>query len=125
MNGATGYFAVTLDIGIFLVAASLVLGFFRLARGPSFSDRVIALDMMTISIVAFCALFAIRTGASAYFDIAAVLALIGFLATVAFARFAERGLHRRGDMGTYPTGMIGQVAARKGAEDGAPQEGET
>ena len=73
-----------------LVMASLVLGFIRLAKGPSFSDRVVALDMMTVSIVAFCALFAIRSGATAFLDVAVVLALIGFLATVALARFAEQ-----------------------------------
>lgn len=78
-----------------LVMASLVLGFIRLAKGPSFSDRVVALDMMTVSIVAFCALFAIRSGATAFLDVAVVLALIGFLATVALARFAERSMLRQ------------------------------
>ena len=64
-------------------------------------DRVVALDMMTILIVAFCALYSILTGVEAFLDVALVLALIGFLATVAFARYAERRVERA-DEGTDP-----------------------
>ncbi|MEL6649148.1 MAG: cation:proton antiporter [Pseudomonadota bacterium] len=76
---------------------SLVLGFYRLVRGPSLPDRVVALDMMTVLIIVFCGLFAIATDERAFLDVAIVLALIGFLATVALARFAERRLARRDD----------------------------
>ena len=86
-----------LEAGFFMVMASIVLGFVRLAKGPTLADRVVALDMMTVSIVAFCALFAIRAGTPVFLDVAVVLALIGFLATVALARFAERRLERSED----------------------------
>lgn len=89
-----GFLSLCLSIGFGLILLSLVVAFVRLVKGPSFSDRVVALDMMSISIVAFCALYAIKTEVSSFLDIAAVVALIGFLATVALARFAERGLHR-------------------------------
>lgn len=89
-----GFLTLCLNIGYLLIMASLVLAFIRLARGPSFSDRVVALDMMSVSLVAFCALYAVKTGVSSFLDIAIVVALIGFLATVALARFAERGIHR-------------------------------
>lgn len=88
------FLAICLNIGFGLIMLSLILAFVRLAKGPSFSDRVVALDMMSVSIVAFCALYAIKTGVSSFVDIAIVVALIGFLATVALARFAERGIHR-------------------------------
>ncbi|MEV8465945.1 cation:proton antiporter [Fluviibacterium sp. DFM31] len=90
------------EAGFTLVMVSLVLGFIRLFKGPSFSDRVVALDMMTVSIVAFCALFAIRSEASAFLDVALVLALIGFLATVALARFAERSMLRQSSQPVPP-----------------------
>ncbi|MDF2230936.1 cation:proton antiporter [Albimonas sp. CAU 1670] len=78
-------------IGAFaLVVAALVLGFARLVRGPSLPDRVVALDMMTVALVAFCALGAIFFDVSAFLDVAVVLALVGFLATVALSRYAER-----------------------------------
>ena len=91
------FLALSLDIGFVMLAASLVLGFYRLVKGPSLPDRVVALDMMTILIVVFCGLFAISTDERAFLDVAIVLALIGFLATVALARFAERRLARRDD----------------------------
>jgi multicomponent Na+:H+ antiporter subunit F len=79
-----------------MVMLSVALGFVRLARGPTLADRVVALDMMTVIIVAFCGLYAISSGVAAFLDVGIVLALVGFLATVALARFAERGRERFG-----------------------------
>lgn len=93
---------VAVDISFGFIMLSILLSFVRLIRGPSLADRVVALDMMTVSIVAFAALFAIRTDDPVFLDIALVLALIGFLTTVALARFAERQLesmNREQDVG--------------------------
>lgn len=90
----TTYLPIALEIGFVLVVLSIVMAFIRLAIGPSLPDRVVALDMMTIAIVAFCGLAAIRYDAPAFLDVAIVLALVGFLATVALARFAERNAER-------------------------------
>ncbi|MDP5084385.1 MAG: monovalent cation/H+ antiporter complex subunit F [Yoonia sp.] len=83
-----------LDLSIYasavMVLLSLAIGFIRLARGPSLADRVVALDMMTVTLIAVCGLTAVATGVFALLDVALVLALVGFLATVALARFAER-----------------------------------
>ncbi|MCR9087136.1 MAG: cation:proton antiporter [Rhodobacteraceae bacterium] len=83
---------MAVDVSFALIILSILLSFVRLIRGPSLADRVVALDMMTVSIVAFAALFAIRTDDPVFLDIALVLALIGFLTTVALARYAERRL---------------------------------
>ena len=82
------------DAGFVMVVAAVVLAFVRLVRGPTLADRVVALDMMTVLIVAFCGLFAITSGEEAFLDVAIVLALVGFLATVALARYAERQMAR-------------------------------
>ncbi len=79
-----------IDIAFLLLVAAMILGFLRLALGPSLPDRVVALDLITILAVAISALFAIVSGESAFLDVAIALALVAFLATVAFARFAER-----------------------------------
>lgn len=105
-----GFLDICTTIGMALVLLSVLFAFARIARGPSFSDRVVALDMMSVSIVAFCGLFAIRTGISAFLDVGIVMALIGFLATVALARFAERGLHRRQEQPKGPDEMIDPLA---------------
>jgi len=73
-----------------MVMLSLAVAFVRLARGPTLADRVVALDMMTVSIIAVCGVAAVTTGVYALLDVALVLALVGFLATVALARYAER-----------------------------------
>ncbi len=79
-----------IDIAFLLLVAAMVLAFLRLALGPSLPDRVVALDLITVLAVAFSALFAIVSGEPAFLDVAIALALVAFLATVAFARFAER-----------------------------------
>ncbi len=82
-----GYVAVLIAVGFAL---------WRLAAGPSLPDRVVALDMMTVAIVAYCGIAAIDTADATFLDVGLVLALVGFLATVALARFAERQALRRG-----------------------------
>lgn len=82
--------AWAVEIGFALIMLSVLLAFLRLAKGPSLPDRVVALDLMTILAVAFSALFAIAADEPAFLDVAIALALVAFLATIAFARFAER-----------------------------------
>ena len=79
-----------IDASFVLLVIGLIFSFLRLVKGPTQSDRVVALDMMTIMIVAFCGLFSMLTGETVFIDIAVVLALVGFLTTLALARFAER-----------------------------------
>ncbi|SEO12176.1 multisubunit sodium/proton antiporter, MrpF subunit [Paracoccus alcaliphilus] len=85
-----------LTIGLVLIALAIAVGFVRLWRGPTLSDRVVALDMMTAAIIAFCGLFAVRAQIEAYLDIAVALALVSFVSVVSLARYAER-LARRSD----------------------------
>lgn len=86
-----------IDISFILVMLGVVAGFIRLVKGPSLPDRIVALDMMTVLIVSFCGLYAIQSGETAFVDVAIVLALIGFLATVALARFVDRSQRRSDD----------------------------
>ena len=80
----------SLDVSFVLVMLGVAFAFIRLIRGPSLPDRVVALDMMTVLIVSFCGLYAMLSEDGAFVDVAIVLALVGFLATVALARFVER-----------------------------------
>lgn len=94
------FLAACVDAGLLLLVVAAALAVLRLVRGPSLPDRVVALDFLAVALVSFCGLLALRTGVRALLDVALVLALVGFLATVAFARFAERsGEHgnREGD----------------------------
>ena len=82
--------AIAIDISSGLVVLGVAFAFVRLILGPSLPDRVVALDMMTVLIVSFCGLSALRAEDTAFVDVALVLALVGFLATVALARYVER-----------------------------------
>lgn len=88
---------LSLEVSFWMVILALVFAFIRLAKGPTLPDRVVALDMITVLIVAFCGLFAVLSGVSAFLDVALIVALIGFLTTVALARFAERSRLRAAD----------------------------
>lgn len=82
----------------FLILSAMALAFIRLVRGPSLPDRVVALDLITVLAVSFTALVALAFGERAFLDVALALALVAFLATVAFARYAEQS--RRDDDST-------------------------
>lgn len=84
------FLSLSVEITIGMVVVSVALAFFRLFRGPSLPDRVVALDMMTVAIVAFCGGAAVLYDQVAFLDVGLVLALVGFLATAALARYAER-----------------------------------
>ena len=73
-----------------LVILGMALGFVRMVLGPTLPDRVVGLDMLTVLMVAFAAAYAIAVEKTAFLDVAIVLALVGFLGTVAFARYADR-----------------------------------
>jgi multicomponent Na+:H+ antiporter subunit F len=77
-------------VSFVLIALSLGIAFVRMVLGPTMADRVVALDMMTTLIIAVCGVVAVQTSATAFLDVAIVLALVGFLATVALARYKER-----------------------------------
>lgn len=75
--------------GFAMAGLAFLLVLVRLLRGPSLPDRVVALDMIAYLAVGIIALWTLASGIPAYLDAALVLALIAFLATVAFARFME------------------------------------
>ncbi|ROU03725.1 monovalent cation/H+ antiporter complex subunit F [Histidinibacterium lentulum] len=84
------FLSLSVELTLGMVIISVALAFFRLFRGPSLPDRVVALDMMTVAIVAFCGAAAVLYEQVAFLDVGLVLALVGFLATAALARYAER-----------------------------------
>jgi multicomponent Na+:H+ antiporter subunit F len=77
--------ALTAALGVLSLA--LLLTVVRVVIGPTLPDRVIALDMLVAIAIGFIAVLGIRTGQALFADIAIALGLVGFLATVAFARF--------------------------------------
>ncbi|HRN89435.1 monovalent cation/H+ antiporter complex subunit F [Hyphomicrobium sp.] len=93
MSGAAALEIAAMVAGVLLVAAAICAAV-RIVRGPSTPDRVVALDMLSLIGVAVAGLAVIVSGSTAFVDIALGVALVGFLAVVAFAGFIERGAIR-------------------------------
>ena len=89
MSGS-GLLAYAVDIAFILVFIGVALAFARLMVGPTMADRIVALDLVTVQAVAFMGLLCMATGEAAFLDVAIAIALVGFLGTVAFARYVER-----------------------------------
>jgi len=73
------------------VGLALILNLWRLVYGPDPTDRVLAIDTMTINAIALIILFGIMEGSATYFEAALLLAMVGFVGTVAFCKFLLRG----------------------------------
>lgn len=74
-------------IYVLLLAAGMCL--FRISRGPTAADRIVAVDIFGILIVGFCAILTISTGRSWYIDIGIAWALQSFISTLALAKYLE------------------------------------
>lgn len=64
---------------------------YRVVFAPGLSDRVLALDTMAINMIALITLFGIHEGTAMYFEATMLFAMVGFVSTVAFAKFVLRG----------------------------------
>lgn len=90
---ASAFVDLSSMIALVLLSISLLVSIVRIVIGPTLPDRVLALDLMTVVAMGFIGAIAVRTGLMLYLDIAIALALLGFLATVALARYIlRRGL---------------------------------
>jgi multicomponent Na+:H+ antiporter subunit F len=77
---------------------SIFLALVRLIRGPAAADRIVALDLISILIVAFTATYSVYSGETSFLDVAIGYALIAFLGTVALARFLMREAIKRSNI---------------------------
>ncbi|MBB1074998.1 K+/H+ antiporter subunit F [Rhodoferax sp. 4810] len=80
-----------LIIAFGLVTAAFGISFFRLLKGPSAPDRILALDTLYINAIALLVLLGILLASPLYFEVALLIALMGFVGTVALSKFLLRG----------------------------------
>jgi multicomponent K+:H+ antiporter subunit F len=82
-------YALTFAIACFALA--LILNLIRLATAPSMPDRILTVDTMVINVIALIVLYGVQTHATVVFDAALLLAMTGFISTIAFCKFLLRG----------------------------------
>ncbi len=80
-----------LAFGFAALGIALALNLYRLFRGPAVTDRILALDTMVINVIGLIVLAGIAGGSGIAFEAALLLAMVGFVGTVAYAKFLLRG----------------------------------
>lgn len=83
--------AAILPWAIAAFALALLLSAWRLLRGPSLPDRILALDTLYINALALLVLEGVRQGHALYFEVALLIGLLGFVGTVVLSKFVMRG----------------------------------
>lgn len=74
-----------------MVATAMALNLWRLTKGPALADRILALDTLTINTIALVMLLDMALATSVYFEAALILAMMGFVGTVALSKFVLGG----------------------------------
>lgn len=82
---------MVLDIALGILVFSILLTIFRVLRGPSWGDRITALDFLGVNLAVLVVLFVLRTGLTAFLDAALIMSILGFLSTVAMSLYLLRG----------------------------------
>ena len=82
---------LVIPLALALVAAAIAMSFWRLLRGPSVPDRVLALDTLYVNTIALLVLFGMHLGSALFFEAALLIALMGFIGTVALSKYLLRG----------------------------------
>ncbi len=83
------YVTLTFAFGCF--GLGLLFNLWRIASGPDAADRILALDTMVINVIALLILYGIWSGTAVYYEAAMLVAMVGFVSTVAYCRFILRG----------------------------------
>lgn len=80
-----------LPVAFAMATIALILNLYRLLIGPSVSDRILALDTLYINSIAILILFSLYLGNVLYFEAALLIAVMGFVGTVALSKYLLRG----------------------------------
>ena len=80
-----------LQIAFALVSLAFLLSFWRLLKGPDAPDRILALDTLYVNTLALLVLLGIHRGSAIYFEAALLIAMMGFVGTVALCKYLLRG----------------------------------
>ena len=91
MTLAQDFMNISLIIAFGSVSLAQIMAMIRLIIGPSTGDRILALDTMVINAIAIIILLGIAQGTRIYFEVSLIIAMLGFVSTVAYARFVLRG----------------------------------
>lgn len=90
MMTGEAFLSVVVQAAMVMLLIGMGMVLFRLAKGPGAADRVIAMDLLSVLVVAFLVVLSIHTRETTYLDVAIAYACIAFLGTIALVRFIHR-----------------------------------
>ena len=82
---------IALTVAMVMVSISLILNLFRIVRGPSLPDRILALDTLYINSIALLLIYGIYQMSTINFEAALLIAMLGFVSTAALTKYLLRG----------------------------------
>jgi multicomponent K+:H+ antiporter subunit F len=82
---------IAIASGLFMFSLAIMLNLWRLVKGPALPDRILALDTMYINTIALLVLYGIYSDSNVYFEVALLIAVMGFVGTVALSKYLLRG----------------------------------
>jgi multicomponent K+:H+ antiporter subunit F len=83
--------SAALAIAALMLGCALLLSLWRLVVGPDATDRILALDTLSVNAAGLLVLFCILAGSTLYFEVALLIAALGFIGTVSLAKYLLRG----------------------------------
>lgn len=84
-------FDIVAQVALSIIGVAILIAVVRIVKGPTLPDRIVAMDLIGVLVLGLIVVLAAWTGVQATIDAAIVIALIGFLGTVAYATYVERG----------------------------------
>ncbi|WP_425039468.1 K+/H+ antiporter subunit F [Primorskyibacter sp. S187A] len=91
MSSAVGFLDITIAIALVALAIGQIMCVVRLLIGPTSADRILALDTLVINALGIIVVLGISKGFKIYFEVSLLVAMLGFVSTVALTRFILRG----------------------------------
>ncbi len=80
-----------LQMALVFIAISMLILIYRVIKGPSIPDRVVALDAISMNLICMIALFSLLLGTSMFLEVILLISILSFTGTVAFSKFLEKG----------------------------------
>lgn len=81
---------LAINLSLYIVVIAMLLALWRLLRGPSLPDRILALDTLNIDAIALLVLYGMKIQSPIYFEVALVIAMLGFISTLVLSKYILR-----------------------------------
>lgn len=85
-----GLIETTIGIAMYVVGTAMLLALWRLLRGPTVPDRIVALDTLNVTAIAELMLLGMHLRTAIYFEAALIIAMLGFVSTVVLSKYVIR-----------------------------------